>query len=174
VTRDPKTTSSLSACPPNVLITFKAKLHAPMTGKGWTFATLPASASAKLPGRGRISIRGTINGFAFRTSAFPDGKGSHTIQINAVMRQGAKAQAGDTATFRIEPDATPVKVTMPADLRKALSANPNAKATWDKITPKARAEWVTHIQEAKQEATRQRRIARAIQRLAAGTRRFYE
>ena len=74
-------------------ITFRAKLWAPMEGKGWSFVTMPKPASAQLPARGRVAVTGTINGFEFRSSAFPDGDGSHNIQVNGTMREGARPHA---------------------------------------------------------------------------------
>lgn len=70
-------------------IEFKATVWAPMAGKGWTFVTLPKAASAKLGAKGRVPVQGTINGFAFRGSAFPDGEGSHQIAVNNDMKKGA-------------------------------------------------------------------------------------
>src|ERR1700760_3181130 len=114
-------------------IQFKAKLWSPMEGKGWTFITMPKSASAQLPVRGRVAVAGTINGFAFRSSAFPDGKGSHTIMINGSMRKGAEAAVGDTASFVIEPASDTVSVDLPVELQQALAKAADASAQWESI-----------------------------------------
>ncbi|HWG92146.1 MAG TPA: YdeI/OmpD-associated family protein [Candidatus Thermoplasmatota archaeon] len=152
-------------------ITFRAKLEAAMEGKGWTFATMPKTASAKLGKKGRVPITGTINGFPFRTSAFPDGEGSHLFNVNADMRKGAGLDQGETAEFVIEVATDEVKVAVPADLKRALAAHPGAKAQWDAITPKAREAWVQWIEGAKQAATREGRIEKTCERLAAGAKR---
>lgn len=152
-------------------ISFRAKLWAPMEGKGWSFVTMPKSASEKLPARGRVAVEGTINGFEFRSSAFPDGDGSHNIQVNGAMRDGAKVSVGDTALFSILPSTDAVKVTVPADLSAALRKSAKAGALWDAITPKARAEWVTWIASAKKEETRNARTGKTIERLSKGEKR---
>jgi len=152
-------------------IEFEAELWAAMEGKGWTFVTLPAAASGKLPGRGRVAIQGTINGFPFRSSAFPDGKGSHTIMINAAMREGGRVGPGEAARFVIEPASDDVAVEVPADLEAALAGSPEARARFDAVTPKARAEWVAWIESAKAEATRERRVTQTLERLLAGKKR---
>lgn len=152
-------------------IGFKAKLWAGMEGGSWTFATLPKAASAKLGRKGRVPIEGTINGFRFRSSAFPDGEGSHTIQVNADMRKSAGADVGDTAAFVVEPATDDVEVVVPSDVRKALASSPGAKAQWGKITPKAREEWVKWITGAKKEETRAARVDRTMERLAGGAKR---
>ena len=152
-------------------ISFEAELWAAMEGKGWTFVTLPPAASAELPGRGRVAVQGTINGFPFRSSAFPDGKGSHTIMINAAMREGGGVGPGESARFVVEPASDDVAVEVPADLEAALGASPEARARFDGVTPKARAEWVAWIESAKAAATRERRVGQTVERLLAGKKR---
>jgi uncharacterized protein YdeI (YjbR/CyaY-like superfamily) len=60
---------------------------------------------------------------------------------------------------------------VPADFRKALAANPMAKAQWSDLTPIARRVFVSWIDSAKQPETRRRRIEKARSMLAAGKRR---
>lgn len=59
----------------------------------------------------------------------------------------------------------------PADLRAMLVEHEKSLATWKDITPLARNEWICWVENAKQEKTRQGRIARAEQDLAKGKRR---
>ena len=60
---------------------------------------------------------------------------------------------------------------MPADLRKALAAAPEARAVWREITPAARHDWILWITSAKRAETRASRIASACNRLGKGERR---
>ena len=60
---------------------------------------------------------------------------------------------------------------VPGDLRKALAADPVAKAKWSDLTLIARRDFITWIDSAKQPETRRRRIERACSMLAAGKRR---
>ena len=60
---------------------------------------------------------------------------------------------------------------LPRDLRAALNATPQARATWVDITPLARNEFICWIESAKAQATRERRIAIAIDKLNGGQRR---
>lgn len=60
---------------------------------------------------------------------------------------------------------------LPADLRDALHAASAAEDVWLDITPLARNEWICWVEDAKQAATRAKRISRAQQDLAAGKRR---
>jgi uncharacterized protein YdeI (YjbR/CyaY-like superfamily) len=63
---------------------------------------------------------------------------------------------------------------VPADLRTALQKNKKAKAAFDGFSPSHRREYVEWITEAKQEATRQKRIAQAIEWLAEGKPRHWK
>ena len=60
---------------------------------------------------------------------------------------------------------------LPADLRAAIAAEPQARATWQDITPLARNEFICWIESAKAQATREPRIAIGIDKLAGGQRR---
>ena len=57
---------------------------------------------------------------------------------------------------------------LPADLREALLANSTALAAWQDITPLARNEFICWVDDAKQEATRKRRIRRTQEELEEG------
>ncbi len=149
-------------------IRFKAKLF--KIGS-WTLLRLPKSASAKLPSRGMTMVEGTINGFRFKAALEPDGKGSHWFRFNKTMREATGADAGDTVTLAIEPAREWPEPEVPADLKKALAAAPQAHALWMDITPIARWDWIRWIRLTKQLETRRRRIENAVAMLKAGKRR---
>ena|SRR5581483_3915174 len=60
---------------------------------------------------------------------------------------------------------------MPADLRKALTAAPAARAAWESLTPLARNEWICWTVTVKQPETRKNHIGRTIKELQEGKRR---
>lgn len=62
----------------------------------------------------------------------------------------------------------------PADLAAALRASAKAKRTWDAFPPSAKRDYVDWIVEAKQAATRARRVATAAEWIAAGKRRNWK
>ena len=58
---------------------------------------------------------------------------------------------------------------IPQDLRVALLGHPQAAAAWNAgITAIARNEWICWVEDAKQQATREKRITRACNDLAEG------
>ncbi|MFD2842761.1 YdeI/OmpD-associated family protein [Paracoccus cavernae] len=57
------------------------------------------------------------------------------------------------------------------DLQAALRADPQLLGLWEKLTPIGRNEFICWVEDAKQAATRERRIARLCQELAEGNKR---
>jgi hypothetical protein len=155
-------------------IRFKATLYRPaQAGRAgsWTFLTVPRNASAKLPTRNATSVEGTINGAPFEATLEPDGQGSHWLKVDRKLREAAGADAGDVVALEITPAQTQLEPKVPADLRKALAADPKAFASWSDITPIARRDWISWIVSAKRAETRERRVGRACAMLASGKRR---
>lgn len=156
------------------VIRFQAKLLRPEAAAkegSWTFITLPKSASKNLPSRGRATVDGAINGFAFRATLEPDGQKGHWLKVNRKLREAAGVEAGDVVTLEIAPAREEPEPRVPADLREALAAAPKARALWSDITPIARRDWIHWITSAKQPETRVRRINNACAMLSAGKRR---
>ena len=60
---------------------------------------------------------------------------------------------------------------VPADLRKALTSDPQALTAWEDITPLARNEWICWIESCKKAETRSRRIEWGCSSLKDGKRR---
>jgi hypothetical protein len=117
--------------------------------------------------RGRVPVRGTINGFAFRSSLMPMG-GCHMIAVNRTMRAGAKAKAGDVVDVVLERDDDERSVDVPALLGKELAKSKTAAANWEKNSYSNRKEMARSITDVKQEETRQRRLAKVMDVLKNG------
>lgn len=117
--------------------------------------------------RGRVPVRGTLNGVPFRSSIFKMG-GRHFMVVNRRLREASGVSGGETVSVRIERDTEPRVVTPPADFARALKANGAARAAWDKLNYTHRREHVEHIEDAKKPETRQRRIEKSVAQLAAG------
>ncbi len=66
---------------------------------------------------------------------------------------------------------TNTTVQTPAELTAVLKSNPKAKKLWDSLTPIARRDFVSWIDDAKQDKTRQSRVERVPSMLEAGKRR---
>jgi uncharacterized protein YdeI (YjbR/CyaY-like superfamily) len=113
-------------------------------------------------------VRGSTDGFAFRSSILADGKGGHTMPVIKTMQAGARAGPGDAVKMELEPDTAPRIVAIPPDLKKALAGDKAAAAFFERIAPSAKKMYVDWITGAKQAGTRARRIAKAVDMLRAG------
>ena len=71
--------------------------------------------------------------------------------------------------IKVAKKVTPKKeLVVPKDLKKALSLDAAARATFDKFSYSHKKEYVEWIEEAKTEATREKRLATTIEWLAEG------
>ena len=110
-----------------------------------------------------------MNGHPFRAALEPNPSGGHWLRVNEAMRKGAGAAAGDTVKLAIlGPEPEP---NVPADLRVALTASPEAKTLWKDLTPTGRRDWIRWIESAKKPETRTRRVTRTVEQLSEGKRR---
>ncbi len=155
-------------------IEFVAKLVARGPKGAWVFLDFPVAVSRKLPTRGRVAVRGTMNGFPFRISAFATGDGTHQIAVNKALQAGAKAVPGDRVRVVLEVDTRPRTVKVPEDLRAAVSASAKARENFDGLSYSHRKGYVDWIEEAKKPETRQRRIREAVERLGTGKGYFFD
>ncbi|MFP5260341.1 MAG: YdeI/OmpD-associated family protein [Blastocatellia bacterium] len=147
---------------------FKGKLRPMGPGGAWTNLKVPIDIESVYGSRARLSVRGTINGFEFRTSIFPDGNGGFHLMVNKAMQEGAKAKQGDEVEVAFEKDNGNREVTVPRDLNKAVRDNPEAKTKFKTLSPSRRKDFVEWVTGAKQAETRARRVAKAVAMIADG------
>jgi hypothetical protein len=145
--------------------TFKTEL---LVEGGTTEILIPFSVEKAFGSKARVPVRGTINGFPFRSSIFPMGGGNHYMAVNRALREGAGAKGGDTVSVVMEVDTEPRVVAVPEDFKKALAKNKAAKAAFDKLSHTHRREFVLWIESAKKEETRARRTEKALTMLVEG------
>jgi hypothetical protein len=133
---------------------------------------LPEKASRKLPSRGQVAVRGTINGQGFQTVMEPDGDMGHWMRIDGRLQKAAALSAGATAQLEIEPVRDWPEPKVPQDLVKALAGAPQKiQDLWTEITPMARWEWVRWVNATPNPDTRKRRVEVSISKMEGGKRR---
>jgi uncharacterized protein YdeI (YjbR/CyaY-like superfamily) len=86
----------------------------------------------------------------------------------AWVREAARLNEAGVKTPARRKSAPKPEIGMPAELAAALEANDPARAAFEGFSPSHRREYVEWIAEAKAEATRQRRLATALEWLAEG------
>jgi len=149
-------------------VSFSSTLFRPDVTGAWTFALVPRPKAVKAGFRPRMRVQGTIDGVPFRSSLIPRGGGEVFVVVNSDLRERIHKSPGDTVRLELELDSSPVRVPMPLALRQALAHDPIAKATFNKFTPSQRLAYVRWIVAAKQDVTRDRRVASTIEKLRRG------
>jgi hypothetical protein len=136
-----------------------------------TVFTAPFNVEATWGKKGGVPVCGTINGVEFRSQLFPMGDGSHYMVVNRAMKAQINKDAGDTVHVVIAVDTAPRAVEVPADLAAALADHPDADAPFEAFSPSHRKAYIAWIEEAKKPETRAKRIAQAVEMIAAGQKR---
>lgn len=129
--------------------------------------TPPVDVQETFGARGRVPVRGTINGFPYRSSLMPY-DGVHMMPVNKALCQGAGVRPGDTVEVVMERDVEERTVEAPPELKKELAKSKTAQANWDKLAFTHKKEMAICIRGAKQEETRARRLAKVMQILKTG------
>jgi hypothetical protein len=109
--------------------------------------------------RPRVTI--TINRHSWK-SRVAIMRGRYLLGLSNANRQAAGVATGDEVEVEVEVDAVPRVVAEPADLARALDADPVARAAYDRLAYTHRREHVRAIESAKRPETRMRRIEQAV------------
>lgn len=145
--------------------TFRAKLEPAGPGEPSSYLLIPFSVEEEFGTKARLSVKGTINGFPFRSAIQPTGDGKHQMIVSREMQAGAGARLGDTVRVEVMLDRTPRAVVTPPELKKAFARNKAAAEAYASLAPshkKAFAEW---IRDAKKPETKARRVVKTLEML---------
>jgi hypothetical protein len=134
----------------------------------WTYLNIPLDISATFGSKGQVRVKGTINGYPYRSTALPRGDGSHYLVVGKSIRDQIKATQGDTVKVMLELDVEERRVDVPEDLAQALESLPLAKDVFNQLSYSHKKEYVNWVLSARQAETRQRRIEKALMLLAQG------
>jgi uncharacterized protein DUF1905/bacteriocin resistance YdeI/OmpD-like protein len=145
---------------------FKAKIEGKEAGVVAAI-TPPVDVIEWFGTRARVPIRGTINGFAFRSSLMPCG-GGRMMPVNMALRRGAGVEPGDTVDVVMERDQEERTVEAPAELKRELAKSKSAQERWDDLAFTHKKEMANSISGAKQEETKKRRLAKVMEVLKTG------
>ncbi|HTS04656.1 MAG TPA: YdeI/OmpD-associated family protein [Candidatus Eisenbacteria bacterium] len=129
--------------------------------------TPPIDVTATFGTRGRVPVRGTINGFPFRSSLMPMG-GCHMMPVNKTLCKGAGVKPGDVVDVVMTRDEGERTVDAPPELERELRKNKKALERWGTLSFTHKKEMAASITGAKQEETKKRRLAKVVQVLKTG------
>ena len=146
-------------------VAFRATIK--LGGKTATGIEVPDDVVAALGSSRRPAVRATIAGYTYRTSV-ASMRGRFMLPISAAVREAAGVAAGDEVDVELELDTEPRVVEVPPDLAAALARDSDAADAFERLSYSHKRRHVLAIDDAKTDATRQRRIAKAVEMLRAG------
>jgi hypothetical protein len=146
---------------------FRALLEKDTRALGWTIARVPFDPARAWKQMVRLRVRGDINGFAFRTSLFPDACGGFYLLVNRAMQQGAAVSLGESADFRLGPDLDPREAELPDELAVLLDQEPGLRDWYGALTEYMRREIGKWVMDVKSDDARLRRAEQMAERLLA-------
>jgi Bacteriocin-protection, YdeI or OmpD-Associated/Domain of unknown function (DUF1905) len=130
---------------------------------GGAFVVLPVDVLTRLGGRGRLRVRGRLNGVEFASSTMAMGGGCSCLGVHKVTRQAAAVDIADTVEIDVEADTAPRTLELPAELAAAFAEEPAARSAFDRWSFTRRREHIEGITSAKRVETRARRIAQTLE-----------
>jgi len=143
------------------------KIHTVLAPQGLAAAIELSDAQVEQLGGGRrAAVRVTIGGRSVPLRLGVMG-GKNLIGMSKAVRVELGVEIGDTVDAVVALDDGERSVEVPDDLAAALDAASGARAAFDALAFTYRKEHVRAVTEAKQPATRERRIAKIVEGLRA-------
>jgi hypothetical protein len=130
-----------------------------------TGITVPDDVVEQLGSGKRPLVRVTLNDYTYRSSV-ASMDGTYMISLSKANREAAGVQGGEAVDVTVALDLEPRTVELPADLKSAL-IDAGALEAFEKAAPSMKKEYVRQVEEAKAQATRERRIAKIVEKLSA-------
>ena len=137
--------------------TFAAPLERAGGRLQWTILRVPLDVHKLWGKRGQLRVKGEMNGFAFRGTLRPTGRGTHFLMVTKQMRCGSGLQPGMTARLRLEPDTEKRVVRVPPELARMFKESKRLAKYYASLNDSTRRAIANWVGEGKQAETRRRR-----------------
>ena len=144
---------------------FRATLERMDSPLKWVIVRVPLDVHKLWGKRGQLRIKGEINGFAFRTSLFPTGKGYHYLLVNKRMQAGAGARPGMVARFHLQPDTEKRVAIVPRELQRILNEERSFRRWFEQLNYSTRkwiTDWVTQVKSPEARGRRAEQVAEQL------------
>ena len=136
-------------------------------GKTATGLEVPAEVVDALGAGRKPPVTVTICGHTYRSTVAVMG-GRYLLPLSAENRTAAGVAAGEDVDVEVALDTEPREVAVPEDLAAALESDAAAREAFERLSYSHRRRHVMAIEDAKTPATRQRRVAKALEMLREG------
>lgn len=147
------------------MTTFRTTVE--LGGKTATGFEVPEQVVAELGSGKRPAVTVTVGGHSYPSTVAVMG-GRYMVPLSAENRTASGLAAGDEVEVGLVLDTVPRELVVPDDLAAAIAGDPDAQRFWDTLSYSNRRRHTLSVEGAKADATRQRRIAKAVEDLKAG------
>ncbi|HTW45343.1 MAG TPA: YdeI/OmpD-associated family protein [Acidobacteriaceae bacterium] len=144
---------------------FRGVLQPDNTPLKWVVVKVPFDPAKAWPKRKRMRVKGTINGFPFRTSLFGSAKDGHILLVNKQMQKGGCVTLGGLAEIVLEPDLEERTARIPAELEKILNQDRSLKKWFMQLSYSARKYIEDGVNAGKSTEARSRNAEQVAERL---------
>ncbi|KQN41580.1 YdeI/OmpD-associated family protein [Frigoribacterium sp. Leaf44] len=140
-------------------VTFRTTIAEARTNA--TGIVVPPEAVESLASGKKPAVVVTVEGYTYRSTVASMG-GRFLIPVSAEHRAGSGVVGGQDVEVTLALDTEPRVVEVPADLREALDADDEARASYESLSFSRQRALVEPIGAAKTAETRARRLAAAL------------
>lgn len=136
------------------------------TAMMWRVVDVPFDVEKAFGSKGRIPVKGTVNGASFRTSLFPVKNGPHLLMINKRVQQAAGISGvGELLSIEIERDDEERTIEVPEVFERYLAEDSEIQEYFSDLNYSTQKYLVDHIIEPKSVAAQERRAEQIMVRL---------
>jgi len=143
---------------------FKAKIET--TDGGGAFVYFPYDVQKEFGIKGRVPVKATFDGVAYTGSMVKYGDPKHMLLILKSIRAQIGKAGGDEVEVTVQHDVAERTIAAPKDFIDALKAE-KLLTSFEKMSFSHRKEYITWIESAKKQETRESRIVNALEMLKA-------
>ncbi len=144
---------------------FKATLERIPSRFNFVFIRIPFDVSKIWGTRGKVRVKGEINGFAFRSVLFPTSKGYYCLFVNKRLRTGGNTALGESAQFRLEPDTAKRVAIVPAEFQRVLNEDRSFRRWFEQLGFSMRkwiCDWIVSVKSREARVRRAERVAEQL------------
>ena len=136
-------------------------------GGGGAFVEVPFDVEEAF-GSKKPKVKALIEGVEYRGTLVRMGTECHLLLILKSIREQVGKTFGDEIKVTVEADTQERVVAIPAELKRVFKSEKEARVAFDKLSYTHQREYVTWINDAKKDETRQNRIIKTIEMLKKG------
>lgn len=146
-------------------IIFKGEILA--SESGGAYLIIPFDVE-KTYGKKRVKIKAWFEGIPYRGTLVRMGSPDHILIVRKDIRAKIDKSPGDVIEVKLLEDTEPRVVVVPDDFQVLLDEHEAVKAFYEKLSYTHQKEYIQWIEGAKKEATRIRRMNKAIEMMREG------